>query len=1245
MRTIQKFLARVQLLPLVISLIFGPTLSVIPVFVPITAAIPSGSGSSGPNSGSTFADDNGTGTIAWTNPSFAQSSDDSRARASLTTANRRSHYLQATGFGFNIPSGSTIDGIVVDVEHSSNVANLVRMRNVQMIKGGSRTGTAYDGTSDPYTWPTSDTVTTYGSTTDLWGTTWTTAEINTTDFGVALVAQHDNSGADARARVDHIQITVYYTLPATTTAVTSSANPSTYGTSVTFTATVTGSSPTGSVEFFDGATSLGTAALSGGNAALSTSALAVGSHSITGVYSGDGGNATSTSPALTQVVNKATLTVTADGASRDYGDANPGFTASYSGFVNGEVLGTSGVTGAPSLTTLATPTSPVSGSPYAITAALGTLAASNYDFTFVAGNLTVNTATLTVSADSVSRAFGAANPTFTASYSGFQNGEILGTSGVSGAPSLTTLATPSSSVPGPYTITAALGTLAAGNYDFAFVDGLLTISLASTNTSTVLSSPNSSVVGDPVTLTGSVTGGLSPTGTIEFFDGATSIGTATVVSGSASITYTFTTVGNHSLTAIYSGDSNHGGSTGSASTQVVDKASPSTSTVLSAPNSSVVGDPVTLTGSVTGGYGPTGSIEFFDGATSLGSVGLSGGSAGISVIFTTVGSHNLTAVYSGDSNNNGSTSPTATVQVVDKASPSTSTVLSAPNSSVVGDPVTLTGSVTGGYGPTGTVDFLSGSTVIGSATLSGGNASFAFTFTTVGSYSITAHYLGDSNNNGSTSATATVQVVSKASPSTSTVLSAPNSSVVGDPVTLTGSVTGGYGPTGSIEFFDGATSLGSATLSGGSAGLSVIFTSVGSHNLTAVYSGDASNNGSLSPTATVQVVDRALPSTSTAVGVPNSSIVGDTVLFTASVTGGYLPSGTVNFLSGSTLLGSGTLLAGSATLSTTFTVAGDYSIHAEYLGDANNLGSSSPATIIQVVDKFQSSTDLNLSSNLSFLGNDVALTAVVTGFFPSGTVTIRDGGTDIGTITLSNGSGSFVTSTLALGSHSFDAVYGGDGNNIGSTSSSEALVVSPQPPENGGSRGHNVTSYSSVVHFVLANAGGGSGGRGRGNVAPGAFGGQGDNVIIPRQRILLCTLQRGISPQADASLIIWIAQYMAPFFNLQPAIIEQALQDPALCSGGSSASVTPRVTVTSIQQIMPVDAKGIPVSTSDVWNRCIRNSLSVSASDLTPLSCERYHQGHYWTHPDSLITFFWANRGRQQLVASDRQPLLVVPVK
>src|SRR5205823_11943257 len=138
----------------------------------------------------------------------------------------------------------------------------------------------------------------------------------------------------------------------------------------------------------------------------------------------------------TLTVGKATLTVTADGKSRVYGDANPAFTASFSGFKNGETMATGGVTGSPTLTTTATQTSALTS--YPITPAQGTLSASNYTFVFVNGTLAVNKATLTVTADNVSRAYGAANPALTASFTGFRNGETVGTSGVTGAANLTT---------------------------------------------------------------------------------------------------------------------------------------------------------------------------------------------------------------------------------------------------------------------------------------------------------------------------------------------------------------------------------------------------------------------------------------------------------------------------------------------------------------------------------------------------------------------------------------------------------------------------------------------------------------------------------------------------------------------------------------------------------------------------------------------------------------------------------------
>ena len=278
----------------------------------------------------------------------------------------------------------------------------------------------------------------------------------------------------------------------TTTAVNSSTNPSTYGSLVTFTATVTRSggsnTPTGTVTIKDGASTIcTTGSLSGSasapTASCATSTLTVNAspHSTTAVYGGDGNFAASTSTAISQVVNKAHLAVTADNQARAYGAANPTLTARISGFVNGETLGTSGVTGTASVTTTAVASSGVAGSPYAITPAVGSLAAANYDFTiFTPGNLTVTKAHLTVTANNQTRPYGAANPTLTSTISGFVNGETLGTSGVTGTASVTTTAVANSGVAGsPYAITPIVGTLTAANYDFTiFTPGSLTITKA-----------------------------------------------------------------------------------------------------------------------------------------------------------------------------------------------------------------------------------------------------------------------------------------------------------------------------------------------------------------------------------------------------------------------------------------------------------------------------------------------------------------------------------------------------------------------------------------------------------------------------------------------------------------------------------------------------------------------------------------------------------------------------------------------
>lgn len=188
------------------------------------------------------------------------------------------------------------------------------------------------------------------------------------------------------------------------------------------------------------------------------------------------------------------------------------------------------------------------------------------------GDLTVNKATLKVTADNKSRVFGAANPTLIASIDGFVNGDTAAV--VSGAPALSTDATTTSPV-GSYTITAAVGTLDAANYLFEFVAGTLTVNKADT---TVTVSPPSfaTLYGvDDVPLSAAISvvtpGAGSPTGTVTFFDGATSLGTGNVVGGVASINVdrNVLAAGQHSITAVYSGDGSFTGSTSAAVNHLV----------------------------------------------------------------------------------------------------------------------------------------------------------------------------------------------------------------------------------------------------------------------------------------------------------------------------------------------------------------------------------------------------------------------------------------------------------------------------------------------------------------------------------------------------------------------------------------------------------------------------------------------------------------------------------------------------
>ncbi|HBG05184.1 MAG TPA: hypothetical protein DDY22_06420 [Geobacter sp.] len=169
----------------------------------------------------------------------------------------------------------------------------------------------------------------------------------------------------------------------------------------------------------------------------------------------------------TLTVTKATLSVTANNASRTYGDANPNFTVWYSGFKNSDTPAS--LTTQPSASTTATVTSPVAS--YAINPSGA--ASTNYSFSYVAGTLTVTKATLSVAANSASRTYGDANPTFTVWYSGFKNSDTPAK--LTTRPAVSTSATVMSPT-GNYALTP--GGAVSTNYDFNYVAGSLTVNQA-----------------------------------------------------------------------------------------------------------------------------------------------------------------------------------------------------------------------------------------------------------------------------------------------------------------------------------------------------------------------------------------------------------------------------------------------------------------------------------------------------------------------------------------------------------------------------------------------------------------------------------------------------------------------------------------------------------------------------------------------------------------------------------------------
>src|SRR5213080_2802279 len=239
----------------------------------------------------------------------------------------------------------------------------------------------------------------------------------------------------------------------------------------------------------------------------------------------------------------------------------------------------------------------------------------------------------------------------------------------------TSASTPTTTLPPTTTTTSTTSTSTAPPATTSTTTSASTTTTTLPGTTTGLtSSVQPSVFGQPVTFTATVAakspGAGTPTGTVTFKDGSSTLGTGTLnSSGQAMFTTSTLAVGPHSITASYGGNANFSGSTSSPLTQTVKNARARTTTLVSSSaNPSVSGQSVTFTATVTAkgsiGVTPSGTVTFEDGPTTLGSGTLnSSGQAMFTTSTLTVGSHSITASYGGDTTFKEGTSPKFTQTV------------------------------------------------------------------------------------------------------------------------------------------------------------------------------------------------------------------------------------------------------------------------------------------------------------------------------------------------------------------------------------------------------------------------------------------------------------------------------------------------------------------------------------------------------------------------------------------------------
>lgn len=376
-----------------------------------------------------------------------------------------------------------------------------------------------------------------------------------------------------------------------------------------------------------------------------------------------------------------------------------------------------------------------------------------------------------------------------------------------------------------------------------------TVAPTTTFTSILSSTPNPANVNESITFiaTAQSTNGM-PDGVVSFYDGTQLLGVSPLLNGFAIFTVPSLSAGSHTIQAVYAGNDDFDPSTSASFTQTVSQPSVETTTALvSSVNPANAGEMVSFTATITSTSGvPTGTVTYYDGALALGTVLLnSNGEASFTTSALSPGSHNISAVYQGNSLFDSSSMEIE--QVIGAATTMTTLVTVSPNPANSGETVTFIASIGSETGmPTGSVGFYDGGELIGTVQIYSGLAIFTYSQLSPGMHEISAVYNGNANFQPSTSPSYIEIVRTAVFPTTTEITSSRNPVFQGRKVAVSAVISTTGNPTGTVTFFDGANALGTVLVEQGTANFVTSDLSVGSHQISAYYSGDSSHSPSTS---------------------------------------------------------------------------------------------------------------------------------------------------------------------------------------------------------------------------------------------------------------------------------------------------------------------------------------------------------------------------------------------------------------